>query len=83
MLESEIPFRAAVVAATERKLCPEYPNGSLPVAIIASFSDRTNADHVSGFREVKWNSRPGELPRNTIQDNIAAIGQNLQWVLAM
>ena len=73
-----MPFMAAVVAAPERKLCPEKPEESLPVALIASFSSRTKADLVSGLPEENQNKKPGELLRTTNQDNKAATGHNLQ-----
>ena len=78
MLESEIPFVAAVVAALEQKLCPEKPGGSLPVVLIASFSSHTKANLVSGFPEENRNKNPGELLRTTNQDNKAATGHSLQ-----
>ena len=78
MLESEIPCMAAVVVASERKLWPEKPDGSLPVELIAPFSSVTKSDLVKGFPEENRNSGPGLQPRTTIQDNSAATGQRQQ-----
>ena len=77
-----MPLAAAVEAAPILKLCPAC-FGSIPASSNSSRNFVVNLLSVKGVLSLKWNNRPGAVPRTIRYFNKAETGQRELSVLPM
>ena len=65
IMESSIPWEAAVVAAPLLKLWPEYKCACIPALVSALRNPLTNLALVNGVPSWNWKNGPGLLPLST------------------
>ena len=63
MMETSIPFAAAVEAAPILKLWPAYNEQSISSSVRSSRNHDVNLLLVNGVLSLKWYKRPGAVPR--------------------